>query len=156
MKTSQTGLDLIKRFEQLRLAAYRCPAGVLTIGWGSTMCDGKPVQLGQTCTIGEADRWFRHDVEIAEADVRRAFVVPLNQNQFDALVSLIYNVGYGGKARSGIGVLTNGAPSTLRRKLNAGDYRGAAEQFDKWIQGGGKVLPGLVRRRAAERALFES
>ncbi|MBF0418338.1 MAG: lysozyme, partial [Magnetococcales bacterium] len=87
--------------------------------------------------------------------------VKLDQGQFDAMVSIVYNVGSGrpnqdGKpGRDGIEYLRNGQPSTLLRKLNIGDYDGAAEQFDKWVYGGGHPLPGLVKRRADERKLFE-
>lgn len=140
MHTSQKGLDLIKSFEGLRLSAYRCPADIPTIGYGTT----SGVKMGDTITKERAEELLREDVKRFEAQVFRLVKVPLSQGQFDALVSFVYNLGAG-----------NLSNSTLLRLLNAGDYAGAAAQFDRWTKAGGKVLPGLVRRRAAERALFE-
>lgn len=140
MNISNAGIDLIKRFEGLRLKAYLCPAGVWTIGYGTT----KGVKAGQRITEAQAEELLRADVEKFELAVIRTVKAPLTQNQLDALVSLAYNIG--NKAFGN---------STLLRLLNAGDYAGAAKQFDRWTRGGGKVLPGLVKRRAAERALFE-
>ncbi len=140
MRTSQQGLDLIKSFEGLRLSAYKCPADVWTIGYGTTA----GVKPGQTITPERADELLREDVAKVEAQVLRTIKVPLKQGQFDALVSFTYNLGVG-----------NLADSTLARLLNAGDYMGAAAQFDRWNKAGGKVLKGLVTRRAAERAMFE-
>lgn len=140
MHTSQKGLDLIKSFEGLRLSAYKCPADVWTIGYGTTA----GVEPGQTITKERAEELLRDDVARFEAQVLRVIKVPLTQGQFDALVSFTYNLGAG-----------NLANSTLARLLNAGDYLGAAAQFDRWNKAGGKVLNGLVARRAAERAMFE-
>ena len=140
MHTSQRGLDLIKSFEGLRLSAYKCPADVWTIGWGTTA----GVTPGQTITKERAEELLREDVKRFEAQVLRLVKVPLTQGQLDALTSFVYNLGAG-----------NLSNSTLLRLLNAGDYKGAAAQFDRWTKAGGKVLAGLVRRRAAERALFE-
>lgn len=140
MHISQKGLDLIKSFEGLRLSAYKCPADVWTIGYGTTA----GVKQGQTITKERADELLREDVARFEAQVLRLVKVPLTQGQFDALTSFVYNLGAG-----------NLGNSTLLRLLNAGDYKGAAAQFDRWNKAGGKVLAGLVRRRAAERALFE-
>ena len=141
MQISKAGLDLIKQFEGLYLKAYRCPAGVPTIGYGHTA----GVAMGQTITQQQADDYLRRDVRQFERAVARLATVPLTQGQFDALVSFAFNLGEGALAQS-----------TLLRLLNAGDYAGAAAQFDRWNKAGGRVLPGLVRRRAAERALFES
>ena len=141
MQISKTGLDLIKNFEGLYLNAYRCPAGVPTIGYGHTA----GVAMGQTITQQQADDYLRRDVRQFERAVSRLARVPLTQGQFDALVSFAFNLGEGALAQS-----------TLLRLLNAGDYAGAAAQFDRWNKAGGRVLPGLVRRRAAERALFEA
>lgn len=140
MHISQQGLDLIKSFEGLRLSAYKCPADVWTIGYGTTA----GVKPGQAITKERAEELLREDVARFEAQVLRLVKVPLTQGQFDALTSFVYNLGAG-----------NLSNSTLLRVLNAGDYSGAAAQFDRWDKAGGKVLPGLVRRRAAERALFE-
>ena len=141
MQISKAGLDLIKQFEGLYLQAYRCPAGVPTIGYGHTA----GVAMGQTITQQQADDYLRRDVRQFERAVSRLVRVPLTQGQFDALVSFAFNLGEGALAQS-----------TLLRLLNAGDYAGAAAQFDRWNKAGGRVLPGLVRRRAAERALFEA
>lgn len=140
MRTSQQGLDLIKSFEGLRLSAYKCPADVWTIGYGTTA----GVKPGQRITEQQAEELLRKDAAQVEAQVLRTIKVPLTQGQFDALVSFTYNLGAG-----------NLADSTLVRLLNAGDYMGAAAQFDRWNKAGGKVLKGLVTRRAAERAMFE-
>ncbi len=140
MHTSQKGLDLIKSFEGLRLSAYKCPADVWTIGYGTTA----GVKPGQTITKERAEELLRDDVKRFEGQVLRLVKVPLTQGQFDALVSFTYNLG-----------AANLGNSTLLRLLNAGDYKGAAAQFDRWTKAGGKELPGLVKRRAAERALFE-
>ena len=141
MQVSKAGLDLIKQFEGLYLKAYRCPAGVPTIGYGHTA----GVAMGQTITQQQADDYLRRDVRQFERAVARLVTVPLTQGQFDALVSFAFNLGEGALAQS-----------TLLRMLNDGDYAGAAAQFERWNKAGGRVLPGLVRRRAAERALFEA
>lgn len=140
MKISQKGLDLIKRFEGLRLDAYICPGNVWTIGYGST----RGVKQGDRITKERAEELLREDVARFESPVRRLVKVPLEQHQFDALVSFAFNVGSGALGSS-----------TLLRLLNAGDYAGAAAQFDRWNRAGGQVLAGLTRRRAAERAMFE-
>jgi len=141
MKTSQTGLDLIKRFEGLKTRAYRCPAGVLTIGYGHT----HNVKEGDTCTPEQAEAWLKEDCLVAELTIGANVKTHLNQNQFDALVSFTFNLGSG-----------NFVGSTLLKKLNAGDYAGAAAEFDRWVNAGDRKLPGLVKRRAAEKALFLS
>lgn len=140
MHISQQGLDLIKSFEGLCLSAYKCPAGVWTIGYGTTA----DVKEGQSITKERAEELLREDVKRFEQQVQRLVKVPLTQGQLDALVSFTYNLG-----------AANLANSTLLRLLNAGDYEGAAVQFDRWNKANGMVLPGLVKRRAAERALFE-
>ena len=118
--------------------------GVWTIGIGTTVYpNGTKVKKGDSCTLDQAKSYFSHDLKRFEASVNNLVKVPLSQNQFDALVSLVYNIGSG-----------NFASSTLLKKLNAKDYAGAAEQFPRWNKGGGKVMKGLVRRRDAERALF--
>jgi lysozyme len=142
MKTSPTGIGLIKSSEGLRLKAYPDPGtGGLpwTIGYGST----SGVTQKMVITEAQAEQMLAADLVRFERAVERLVRVPLNQGQFDALVSFTYNVGEG-----------NFTKSTLLRKLNAGDTAGAAEQFKRWVNAGGKVLPGLVKRRAAERALF--
>lgn len=140
MHVSQQGLDLIKSFEGLRLSAYKCPADVWTIGYGTTA----GVKEGQIITKKRAEELLRDDVARFEQQVNRMVNVPLTQGQFDALVSFTYNLG-----------AANLSNSTLLRLLNAGLYDDAALQFSRWNKAGGQVLPGLTRRRAAERALFE-
>ena len=138
-RVTQAGLDLVKEFEGFRANAYRCPAGVPTIGYGHT----KTARMGMTITRERAEQLLRSDLFDAESAVSRLVKVPLSSNEFSALVSFVFNLGEG-----------NFAKSTLLRKLNAGDKRGAADELPRWNKAGGKVLQGLVRRRAAERALF--
>lgn len=142
MKTSPKGIALIKSAEGLRLKAYPDPGtGGLpwTIGYGST----SGVTRNMVITEAQAEQMLAADLVRFERIVERAVRVPVSQGQFDALVSFTYNVGEG-----------NFTKSTLLRKLNAGDAAGAAEQFSRWVHAGGKVLPGLVKRRADERALY--
>lgn len=141
MKVSQTGLDLIKRFEGLEKSAYLCPAGILTIGYGHTA----GVKEGDTCTPEQAEVWLREDCRVAELTINSNVDVQLNQHQFDVLVSFIFNLGPG-----------NFIKSTLLKKLNSGDYTGAADEFDRWVNARGRKLPSLIRRRAAKKAMFLS
>lgn len=142
-KTSNAGLDLIKRFEGFSAKAYPDPAHgwkVPTIGYGTTA----GVKPGDTITKEAAEELLREDVERFEQQVLRLVKVPLTQGQLDALVSFTYNLG-----------AANLSNSTLLRLLNAGLYDDAALQFSRWNKAGGQVLAGLTRRRADERALFE-
>lgn len=142
---NQAGLELVKEMEGFRADAYVCPAGVWTIGYGHT--DG--VQRGQHVTREEAEELLRRDLEGAAASVERLITVPLTDNQFAALVSFTFNVGE-----------NNLRNSTLRRKLNAGQYDAAPAQLSLWVKatdpatGQKKTLPGLVRRRSAEGQLW--
>lgn len=147
MKASEKCLDLIRRFEGFRSKPYRCPAGVPTIGYGSTRyADGRPVKLTDApITEAQADDIMRQTLGEYENAVNRYVTVPLSQNEFDALVDFAYNAG-----------AKNLLNSTLLRKLNAGDRKGAAREFGRWVHASGEVLPGLVKRRMAERALFEA
>ena len=140
MNISQKGIDLIKNFEGCRLTAYRCPANILTIGYGHT---GSDVSTGQKITQEQAEKLLKSDLLVHCNNVSRLVKVPLTQNQFDALVSFEFNVGYG-----------NFASSTMLKLLNQKKYREAAAQFDRWVYANGKVLAGLVKRRAAEKTLF--
>lgn len=145
-QVSPQGVDLICGFEGLELKAYDDGAGVCTIGYGTTIYPhGKAVQYGDTCTIEQAKNYMQYDLRRFEQAVTAAVNVPLNQNQFDALVSLSYNIG--------IGAFKN---STLLKLLNASDYNAASHQFDVWIKAGGKTVQGLVNRRAVEKLLFNS
>jgi len=134
------GLDLVKRSEGLVLTAYRDAVGVWTIGYGHTGADVKP---GLKITQAQAEALLRRDLSRFETAVRGLVKVPVNTNQFSALVSFTYNVGTGALAQS-----------TLLALLNQRNYQGAADQFSIWIYGGGQALPGLVKRRSEERALF--
>lgn len=144
MKISNVGINLISSFEDTRLKAYDDGVGVWTIGIGTIVYpNGNKVKQGDTCTLDQAKAYFKHDLAKFEKAVNDSVKVPLTQNQFDALVSLTYNIGSGAFKSS-----------TLLKKLNKSDYQGAADQFPAWKKARGKVLNGLVRRRAAERALF--
>ena len=143
-KTSSNGTSLIREFEGFVASAYLCPAGVWTIGIGTTVYpNGTKVKQGGKCTQEQALEYLQHDLKSFEKTVNDSVKVPLSQNQFDALVSLSYNIGSGAFKNS-----------TLLKKLNAKDYAGAADQFLVWNKGGGKVMQGLVKRRARERELF--
>lgn len=150
LKISEKGIALIKEFEGLSLTSYRDPVGIWTIGYGHTGT-AKP---NQTITRSQADELLAKDLVRFEAAINKAVTVPLAQNQFDALVSIVYNVGEGSSHKSGIIRLTDGRPSTLLRRLNDGDYLGAAVAFKDWKYAGGRVLRGLERRREAEFQLF--
>lgn len=139
MKVSNNGINLVKRFEGLELKAYRDSVGILTIGYGHTHA----VKAGDIITGEQADAFLREDLQVAELTVNTNVKAKLTQGQFDALVSFVFNLGSG-----------NFVKSTLIRKLNAGDYAGAADEFGRWVNAGGKKLPGLVKRRAAEREVF--
>ena len=145
MKTSDKGLALIKSFEGFSAKPYLCPAGVPTIGYGATYYpDGKKVTMRDK-PVSEADAtaMLRSMLVQYENGVERYVQVPITQGQFDALVSFAYNLGLA--ALKG---------STLLRLVNERNYVGAAAQFSRWNKAGGKVLPGLTRRREAERKLF--
>jgi len=141
MRISNQGLSLIKKFEGLVLKAYYCAAGVLTVGYGHT----KGVSKDTVITPDIAEVLLKEDCINSELCVTKLVTVNLNQQQFDALVSFVFNVGGGALERS-----------TLRMKLNRGDYIGASKEFEKWCFAGGRKLKGLQRRRLAEKALFIS
>lgn len=141
---STAGINLICSFEGLRLNAYDDGVGVWTIGFGTTIYpNGIKVKKGDVCTKEQAKSYMAHDLKKFELAVNSAVTVSLNQNQFDALVSLAYNIGTGAFGKS-----------TLVKKLNAGDFKVAADQFNVWIKAGGKKMQGLVNRRAREKVLF--
>ncbi|MGF2881856.1 lysozyme [Acinetobacter johnsonii] len=144
MAVSPFGVDLIYSFEGKRLTAYDDGVGVWTIGFGTTVYpNGIKVKKGDTCTEAQAKTYMAHDLKKFEAAVNNAVTVQLNQNQFDSLVSLAYNIGASAFSQS-----------TLVKKLNAHDIRGAADQFDVWVNAGGKRMQGLVNRRSKEKQLF--
>lgn len=137
---SQACIDLVKASEGCRLTAYRDAVGILTIGYGST----GGIKEGQTITQEQAEAMLVDDLDAAADAVRKLVTVPLTQGQFDALCDFVFNLGEG-RLRD----------STLLRLLNQGRYGEAAAQFRFWVMAGGHPLPGLVKRRAAERAMFE-
>lgn len=142
MKTSNNGRNFIKSYEQLRLKAYPDPGTggkPWTIGWGHT----KGVMQGDRITKEQAKAFFSEDLAVFELTVSSVIKRPMTQSQFDAMVSLAFNIG--GSAFAG---------STLVKKFNVGDVQGAADEFPKWRNSAGKVLLGLVKRRAAEREMF--
>ena len=143
---SEQGIQLICGFEGLYLSAYDDGFGLWTIGYGTTQYPNKqPVKQGDRCTLEQAKSYRQDDLEKFEKAVQQVVKVFLNQRQFDALVSLTYNIGIGAFQKS-----------TLLKYLNAGEYQAASHQFDVWIKAGGQTVQGLVNRRAAEKALFLS
>ncbi len=139
MKTSEHGINLIKRFEGLRLEAYKCSAGVWTIGYGYTL----GVKQGDRITQEQAEQYLIDYIRNAEKQLNELIKVEVSQNQYDALMSLFYNIGY-----------AQFASSTCLKRLNNKDYKGAAEALVWWNKAGGKILQGLVNRRDAEKELF--
>lgn len=137
---SGLGVDLIKRFESLFLDAYVDAVGVLTIGYGHT----KNVYSGQRITEAQAEALLVTDLNDAASDIHRMVNVPLNQQQFDALVSFVFNVGGGSLSDTGVA-----------RALSARNYDYVPNEFSRWIYGGGRVLNGLVRRRCSEGILWD-
>lgn len=141
MAISENCINLIKEFEGCKLKAYKCPAGIWTIGYGCTT----NVKEGDTCTQEQADTWLTEEANEFAESVLGMVKVPLTQNELDALTSLAYNIGLG-----------NLRKSTLMKRINESDFDAAADEFPKWNKAGGNVLPGLVKRRRAERDLFLS
>jgi len=154
--TSAKGIALIKEFEGCHLKAYPDPktgGAPWTIGWGATGADIVP---GLVWTQEQADARLIADVVLREIMVKKAVTIEITQGIFDAVVSIVFNVGAGSKTRDGIIRLKSGSPSTLLRKLNAGDFAGCAVEFLKWISPGSTVSKGLLRRRKAEVVLFKA
>ena len=146
MKISNLGLELIKEFEGFSANAYLCPAKIPTIGYGNTFYeDSRKVKLGEQISKTDALELLEKIANKDFADkIFSAIKVPVAQNQFDAMVSLAYNIGTGSFLKS-----------TLLKKVNAGDFIGASEEFLKWNKSGGKELLGLTRRRKREQDLFK-
>jgi lysozyme len=140
-----SGLHIITVSEGFSSTPYRCPAGVATQGFGSTrLADGSRVKMGSpSITKDEGKALLRQHLDHVESDIRSLIRVPLNENEFSALCSWVFNLG-SGRLQS----------STLRAKLNRGNRLGAANEFPKWRRAGGRILKGLVLRREAERQLF--
>ena len=144
---NQATVDLVKRFEGLRLTAYQDSVGIWTIGYGTTAAAGVGIapKAGMTITEAQAEAYLRAGLEKFAAQIRPMIKVPVTPNQFGACLSLAYNIGPGAFARS-----------SVLRHLNAGNLERAKASFALWNKAGGKVLAGLVRRRAAEAALFST
>ena len=145
MIPSQNCINMIKMFEGFRAKPYKCPAGVPTIGYGSTFySNGKKVTLkDKPITEQDATNLLTTVVTNFSSGVSKLLKIQVTQNQFDALVDFAYNVGIG-----------NLKSSTLLKKVNAKNFSGAALEFIKWNKAVGKVLPGLTKRRTAEKDLF--
>ena len=143
---TEVAARLVAEFEGFVPAPYLCPAGVWTIGYGTTRIDGRPVDA-QTLPVdhGRALALLRNDLLQAARDVDRLCRMPLTTNQRAALISFVHNLGSPALQQS-----------SLLRQMKNGRMDAAAGEFNRWIKGGGRTLPGLVRRRAAERALFEA
>ena len=140
MKMNEAGIDLIRQFEGCRLTAYKDIVGVWTIGYGAT---GDDVCEGLEWTQAQANERLASDLTQFESGVKELVDCELNDNQFSALVCFSYNLGLGSLKSS-----------TLLKKVNDSDFSGAADEFLRWDRAGGQVVPGLLRRRQAERALF--
>ena len=146
MMMTEEGISLIKKYEGCRLTAYKCPAGVWTIGYGNTFYEnGSTVKPGDKITQERADQLFRNILEKKFVEpIRKLIVSDVNDNMFSAIVSFTYNVGRG-----------NLKSSTLLKKVNANPYdQTISLEFKKWVKSAGKVLPGLVRRRESESDLY--
>ena len=139
MKLGERGTEILKYFEGCKLTAYQNSLGVWTIGYGHT----KGVYDGMTITQDQAEQMLLSELEEYEGYIENMVTVPLTQNQFDALVVWVYNLGP-----------TNFKNSTLLKELNAGNYNAAGQEITRWNKAGGKVLAGLVKRREAEAELF--
>ena len=146
MRLSEAGIKFIQTWEGLKLKAYRDSKGLPTIGIGTTRYpDGTKVQMGDSCTEAQAYEWFRFDIARFEAVVNRVIKIPLKQNQFDALVSLVYNIGE-----------TNFTKGTVDDKLNANQIDAALATWLTYVYSGGRKITGLANRRIAEVKLFKS
>lgn len=139
MTTSKKGISLIKFYEGFQPKAYYCPAGVLTIGYGTT----KGVRPGMVISEAQGETLLQSDLRKFESAVERLVKVPLTQSQFDALVSFVYNLGEG-----------NFRSSTLLKVINQGRFDMVPDQMLRWNKAGGKVLNGLTKRRQTEATLF--
>jgi lysozyme len=154
--TSQDGIDLIKSFESCKLKAYPDPktgGAPWTVGWGAT---GSDIDSSTVWSQDQADSRLLEDVAKRETIVKNAVEVELTQGQFNATVSIVFNVGSGNSTRDGIIRLKNGNPSTLLKDINNSNFDGAEIEWLKWISPGSSVTAGLLRRRKAELVLFQS
>lgn len=137
-------MALLKDEEGFRAEAYRDTGGVWTIGYGTTHVEGKPVNAGMTCTQAQAELWLHADLAATQTFLNQLRLT-LTQNQFDALVSFVYNIGQGAFLKC-----------QMLSLIRGGKLSESAKQFDRWNLDNGRVIPGLVARRRRERCLFES
>jgi lysozyme len=142
MEINQSGITLLKSFESCKLTAYLDSVGIPTLGWGSV---GSDIKLGCTWTQEQADNRLNGRLDALEHELNDNLLVSLNENQFSALICLAYNIGFTALLRS-----------RLFSFVNNSDFEAAANQFCQWVHAGGVELPGLVRRREAEKALFQT
>lgn len=140
LSLSVSGLSYIQQYEGLVLGVYLDPVGIPTVCYGHM---DQRLKVGTRFTKAQCSQFLYEDTQSAQQAIKDLVTVPLTQNQYDALVSLVFNIGRPAFSRS-----------ALLRKLNSEDYAGAAEEFPKWVYAKGKKLPGLVTRRDSERALF--
>ena len=142
---NERGIQIVKSFEGISTKPYLCPASVWTVGYGATVgSDGRPIDPDmEAISATEAEALLVRDLESSQGWVSRLIKTALTENQYSALTSFTFNVGAGALQRS-----------TLRMKLNREEFQNAADEFPKWRMAGGRILAGLVRRRAAEQALF--
>lgn len=144
MTITEKGKELIKKYEGCKLKAYKCPAGVWTIGYGNTQFEsGEPVREGDVITQQRAESLLNNFLHRFETEVNHLVRVELNENQFSALVSLTWNIGSG-----------NLRSSTLLKYINQGQFNKAAGEFSKWVYANKKKLKGLEKRRKEEAELF--
>ena len=139
-----SALELIKRFEGYRLKAYQDSIGIWTIGYGTTRINKEPVIKGLEITPEEAEEYLQGDLELIKEKVESFITVNISENQLDSILSLVYNIGINAFRKS-----------TLLKLLNNKHFTAAAAEFLRWNKAGGKVIPGLVNRRNAEKAHFE-
>ena len=145
MRINEAGLDIIKYYEGWSSRPYKCPAGIATIGYGSTWdINGEKVNMNhKKVTKEQGEALLLRELRHVDHAIRKLVKAELTENMYSSLASIIYNIGSGNFQRS-----------TLRMKLNRGWYEAAADEFPKWRRAGGRILPGLVRRRKAEMGLF--
>jgi lysozyme len=166
MKVNKEGIELLHHFESCKLEAYECPASLRlpkekkfwTIGWGNTFyADGSKVKEGDVITQQMADRLFEVILSGFESQARKAITSKVNDNQFSAFTSALYNIGAGGSTKGGLIKLKNGNPSTLLRKINANPSDPTIrDEFMKWVSKRTAFERGLTRRRKAEADLYFS
>ena len=148
MQVSENCLKIIKEFEGFSHKSYYATdhekkMGICTIGYGTTVLENKVIPIGKKITEKEAENYLKKDVDDIYLKLHSYIKVDINQNQLDAIVSLVYNIGINAFKKS-----------TLLKKLNNKDFEGAAEQFERWVYQDGKILKGLVERRKKEKEIF--